>query len=527
MAPAIDAAIFDVVVVGFGPSGAVATALLGQANVKTLVVDRLHEVYDKPRAIALDHEIMRVFQQLGIVDKVAPWSEPFTPSEYYGVDHQLIKRLATVAPPYPLGYTPSLVFTQPPVEKALRELVQALPSVEVALGKECIALTQDADKVTLQLRGEDGATRTVQARYVIACDGASSSVRAAVGIELEDLDFDEPWLVVDVLVNEQGLSKLPQTSVQYCEPARPCSYVIGPKNHRRWEISLLPGEDPKYMATAEGAWSALKRWIGPDDAVLWRQACYRFHALVAKEWRKGRVFIAGDAAHQQPPFLGQGMCQGVRDVVNLTWKLRAALAGQGGDALLDSYGEERGRHVRRLTARIKEIGGVICERNVDAARARDARLLDEAGGDIKTVARQDIIPPLETGLLSSVAHRANGSLFPQPKVSVGAREALLDEIAGTGWRIVTTLPLAAVPHQVRALASALGPLICLPPDGGDAAGITDGVIEAREMEGVMAAWFARNGCIAAIVRPDHYVFGAAESTGELATMLGAVLQQVR
>jgi 3-(3-hydroxy-phenyl)propionate hydroxylase len=106
--------------------------------------------------------------------------------------------------------------------------------------------------------------------------------------------------------------------VQYCEPARPCTYVIGPGNHRRWEISLLPGEDPAWMATEAGAWSVLQRWIGPEDATLWRQASYRFHALVAREWRRGRVFIAGDAAHQQPPFLGQGMCQGVRDVVNLT-----------------------------------------------------------------------------------------------------------------------------------------------------------------------------------------------------------------
>jgi hypothetical protein len=129
-----DNAAYDVVVIGFGPSGAVAAALLGQAGVRTLVVDRTHEVYPKPRAIALDHEIMRVFQNLGLAEAIAPHCEPFTPSEYYGADGRLIKRLATVAPPYPLGHTPSMVFTQPPVEAALRRHVEALPTVEVALG---------------------------------------------------------------------------------------------------------------------------------------------------------------------------------------------------------------------------------------------------------------------------------------------------------------------------------------------------------------------------------------------------------
>jgi 3-(3-hydroxy-phenyl)propionate hydroxylase len=338
---------YDVIVVGFGPSGAVAAALLGQAGVRALVVDRSAEVYPKPRAIALDHEIMRVFQNLGLQDAVAPHCEPFTPSEYYGVDGQLIKRLATVAPPYPLGHTPSMVFTQPPVEAALRAHVQSHPLVEVALGQRFTGLEQDDDGVTVHLEGDDGQHTRVRARYVIGCDGASSAVREAVGIELEDLQFDEPWLVVDVQVNERGLAKLPATSVQYCEPARPCTYVIGPGNHRRWEISLLPGEDPAYMASEEGAWSVLRRWIGPEDATLWRQASYRFHALVAREWRSSRVFIAGDAAHQQPPFLGQGMCQGVRDAANLAWKLAAVLGGEANDALLDTYAEERREHVRR------------------------------------------------------------------------------------------------------------------------------------------------------------------------------------
>ena len=255
---------YDVAVVGFGPSGAVAAGLLGGYGLSTFVCDRSREVYDKPRAIALDHEIMRVFQQLGVAGKIAPHTEPFTDSCYYGVDGRLIRRMTTVAPPYPLGYHPSLVFTQPPVENILREHAQGLPSVHVELGTALTDLAQEAGGVTLALQDDDGRTRSVRARYVIGCDGASSTVRELAGIGLEDLGFDEPWLVVDARVNEKGLAKLPRTSAQYCEPLRPASFIIGPGNHRRWEISINEGEDPNQLATPEGAWKLLARWRKPS-----------------------------------------------------------------------------------------------------------------------------------------------------------------------------------------------------------------------------------------------------------------------
>ncbi|MBL8348613.1 MAG: bifunctional 3-(3-hydroxy-phenyl)propionate/3-hydroxycinnamic acid hydroxylase [Rubrivivax sp.] len=510
------AAPYDVAIVGFGPAGAVAAALLGQAGLRVFVCDRLAGVYEIPRAISLDHEILRVFQHIGIVEGIGPHMEPFTPSEYFGVDGQLIRRMTMVTPPYPQGHTPSVVFSQPPVERALRERVAQMPNVTVALGTELTALAEHAEEVTLSLRPADlalggvgaersgpgectpRADRTERARWLIACDGGASTVRGLVGIELEDLDFDEPWLVVDVLVNERGLAKLPKTSVQYCEPERPCTLVIGPGRHRRWEISLKAGEDPREAATPERTWALLSRWLSPEDGTLWRQASYRFHALVAAEWRSqaagraGRVFVAGDAAHMQPPFLGQGMCQGVRDVANLTWKLAAVLKGEvqgaAAEALLDSYGRERKAHVRELTSRIKAIGAVICERDVAKARARDARLLDECGGVVKDTPRQDVLPRLEAGLLAARDTSGRGTLFPQPRLTDGT---LMDERFGRGWRLVTdaTLPSAPVPPVITDVAMK------------DAA--------AGEAEGVVAAWMQRHACHAALVRPDNYVFGTA------------------
>jgi 3-(3-hydroxy-phenyl)propionate hydroxylase len=502
---------FDVVIVGFGPSGAVAACLLGQAGLRTLVIDRVRAVYDKPRAIAIDHEILRVLQNLGVAEQVLPHVAPFPASEHFGADGQLIRRIDMVPPPYPLGYVPTMVFTQPPVEAALRAHAAAYPSVEVALGVAFESLTQGSDHVALLLRDEAGEIRSVTARYVIGCDGASSAVRQHLGIAYEDLVFDEPWMVIDVMVNAAALDKLPATAAQFCEPERPGTFIVGPGNHRRWEIMLQESEDPLAMQQEARVWGLLSRWLTPQDGTLWRASSYRFHALVAREWRRGRVFLAGDAAHQQPPFIGQGMCQGIRDVVNLAWKLGHVLAGEAADSLLDSYGAERGRHVRTLTARIKAIGHMICERDPDAARARDARLLAEGGGQARTVTRQEIVPPLECGLLSANAHPANGTLFPQPWIVSPAGTVRMDEIAGGGWRMVwdgrhvpadtaADLPVKSI-RVVPGAAAATGP---------------GGLVER---DGVLAAWFDRQGCIGALVRPDHYVFGVThDAAGALALL---------
>ncbi len=509
---------FDVAVVGFGPAGATCTALLGKLGLRTLVIDRSHDVYDKPRAFALDHEIMRVFQGLGIAEAVMPHTAPFTPSEYYGVDGQLIKRLGSLPPPYPLGWAPNLVFNQPAVEAVLRERAAKFPGVEVALGAELVALAQSSDAAALTLRNQAGAARAVSARYVIGCDGASSTVRTLTGIPTDDLGFDQPWLVVDVRVTDEGAAMLPQVSIQYCEPARPTTYLVGPGNHRRWEIMLLPGEDPNVMASEAQVWCLLSRWITPRDATLWRMAAYRFHALVARDWRKGRVFIAGDAAHQQPPFTGQGMCQGIRDAANLAWKLRLVLQGKAGAHLLDTYATERAAHVRRYTTLIQGIGQLICERDPAAARARDQRLLAEAGGTVQTMPRQHLLPPLTGGLIASDAHPANGTMFPQPRVRDGNAATLLDTITGSGFRIAIRDAFLLNTLRRGDLIAQLGATVIRFGAVTSARAATD-AITVEECDGVTTRWFEQHQCQAALVRPDHYVYGVAAGAQRLEALL--------
>lgn len=507
---------YDVLVVGFGPAGAVAAGMLGARGHSTLVVDKLTGIYDKPRAIAIDHEILRHFDNMGIADEVLPYIEPFTASQHFGAQGQLIRRIDMVPAPYPLGYTPSMVFTQPPVEAIIRRHAESFDCVTIELGTEMVELDPQTNEVVATLQDAAGSQRKISAKYVVGCDGAWSHVRELSGMKFEDLVFDEPWLVVDLQVHDAALSTLPQTSAQFCDPARPTSYIMGPKNHRRWEIMLLPGEDPREMEKPENVWRLLSPWLAPQDGDLWRAAAYRFHALVADDWRRGRVMIAGDAAHQQPPFIGQGMCQGLRDVSNMVWRLDRVLKGQSSEVLLDTYTVERRRHVKALTGKIKAIGQNICERDPEAAAARDARILSEGGGKPLTITRQDIVPPIEEGLIAIEGTPARGLLFPQPVIVGGGSSRLLDKVVGAGWRVFIDGRRTALAEGADLGSDIEGVTVhsIAPVDGG-----ASDVSVLKEKDSILANWFDRHNAVGVIVRPDHYVFGAASDIAGLRQQL--------
>ncbi|HYD06432.1 MAG TPA: FAD-dependent monooxygenase, partial [Reyranella sp.] len=379
----------DVAILGYGPVGALLANLLGQAGLRVAVYERETEIFPLPRAVHFDGEAMRIFQSAGLAERIAGVARPSSQGMYFvNADGRTLMVRRGIEGRGPQGWPNNWYFHQPLLEQILRDGAARFPNVTVHLGCEILDVAD------------------LKARHVVGCDGARSLVRKAIGGRPRDLGLHQPWLVVDLLVNERGLAKLPKVSIQYCEPARPSTYLIGVGAHRRWELMLNPGEEPDV-------WQLLARWLEPGDAQLWRAASYRFHALVAREWRRDRVFLAGDAAHQQPPFTGQGMCQGIRDVANLSWKLDYVLSGKAGPGILGTYELERKAHVERLTHVIKDLGRVICERDPQAARARDRRLLAEAGGQVTTVPRQNLIPPLEGGFRSPHPHSANGTLFPK------------------------------------------------------------------------------------------------------------------
>ncbi|OWU65192.1 MAG: FAD-binding monooxygenase, partial [Armatimonadetes bacterium Cent15-Ar3] len=259
----------------------------------------------------------------------------------------------------------------------------------------------------------------------------------------------------DAIVNPDKLAQLPQTQVQYCEAERPSTFVVGPGQHRRWEIMLLPGDSLSSDFPEEQLWPLLSRWLQPHEAKLWRAAAYRFHGLVANEWRRERILLAGDAAHMTPPFMAQGMVSGLRDAHNLAWKLKRVISGQSPDALLDSYMQEREPHVRQTIHTAMGLGRIICERDPQRALERDARLRAAHGGTVKTEYRQNMIPNLGTGLIDKTTPLA-GTLFPQPWVRAGDFEGLLDDL--TGARVLAVVQGALTPEVQASFLEALAPL---------------------------------------------------------------------
>lgn len=489
----------DVVIIGCGPVGSLAANLLARAGLSVTVLERETALHPLPRAVHLDHEMLRLFQSAGVIDRVLPDMHETDGHLHVGADGGVIRYMGTVGAPRPFGWANDYFFYQPELEAHLREGFADSASARLCLGASVTGLEQDADGVTVRYTSEDGA-QSVRARWAIGCDGARSAVRKALGVQLDDLDFEEPWLVVDAEVDgpvafppvagvPEG-ADLQRLSVMMCDPKRPATVVPGRGNHRRWEFMLLPGEDDQAMMAPETVSALVGAWLGGVPHRIVRAATYRFHGLVAEQWQVGRVFLAGDAAHQTPPFFGQGMCHGLRDVANLAWKMAAIVRDGAAPALLETYQPERDPHVRAVIGAAVAAGRYICELDPAAAAARDARLRAAATpGRTQTAA--ELIPAIATGVVLGGAPGA-GERFIQSRIG----GQLLDTVTGQGWRLF-------VRHAGIAGSTGVTRI--------DAATLDDG--------GAVLGWLDRHQVDAVLVRPDHYVFGT--SRGEAQSLIDA------
>ncbi|HLH87166.1 MAG TPA: bifunctional 3-(3-hydroxy-phenyl)propionate/3-hydroxycinnamic acid hydroxylase [Xanthobacteraceae bacterium] len=508
---------YDALIIGYGPVGATLAGLLARHGLRIAVLEQAAGVYDKPRAITLDHEVMRIFQACGVAHEVAPFTAPHPGTHYLGVEREVIRIYDPQPPPHPLGWVPSGTFVQPEVEAILRAGVSRSERADVLLATQALALAPHADRVDVTVRAADGAERELAAHYVIGCDGANSFVRRTLRVGHRDLAFDEWWMVVDVrLVRPVAL---PEKCIQYCWPERPATMILGPGNLRRWEIKLLPGERPEAFGAPENVRRQLARFVDPDAIEIWRSAVYRFHALVAERWRTGRVFLVGDACHQTPPFMGQGMCAGIRDAANIAWKLALVLRAGAADALLDTYERERKPHVEALIDFAIRAGEVIGELDLAKARARDAALLDLLRSGRAETIRQRYIPNLTTGVLDTASGAVAGTLFVQPRVGEAGEGTLLDDVVGPGFLLVTRSEEA----QARLSAAALdvwrrlaGERIVI---GASVAGEAEGIRRFSERGSLFADWMAHHGAAAVVARPDRYVYGIARDANELNRMI--------
>jgi 3-(3-hydroxy-phenyl)propionate hydroxylase len=489
----------EVLVVGLGPVGAALAALLARRGVAVVAVERDTALYPLPRAVHFDHEIMRLFQHLGVADEVGRQTTPNPAYEFRTADGQLLMSFAPMAETAS-GWASGYMFHQPSLERALRDILATEPAAQMRIGCQLEGLVQDPGGVTARVVDSDGATE-IRARYLVACDGGGSPVRQAVGIGLSDYGFDEPWLVVDVKL--QPGARAPDVNLQVCDPERPTTCVLSGPGRHRWEFMLLPGETSEDVLRDGFIESLLGPWdCGPLE--IERRAVYRFHGLVAETWRLGRVLLAGDAAHQMPPFAGQGLCSGLRDAANLAWKLDAVLGGRADEALLDTYQPEREPHTRALIELAIGMGRLVCTLDQAAADARDAEMLAQRAAGVAPLPAPRSAP-LGAGCIL-VGTPGAGELFPQPTLGEGVRRLRLDDALGEGPWLITRRPAPV------GLGIAIYDL--------DHPALSPFLLD-------LLRWFSAQNTPAVLVRPDRYVFGTGEPAALAAAWAAALKPEIQ
>jgi len=483
---------FDVVIVGRGPVGATLANLLGLCGVRTLVLEREARTYHLPRAVHFDDECMRVFQTIGLADAILPHVILSPGMLFLDAQGKMLLDWSRPQTPTPMGWNLSYRFHQPDLEDVLIGGLARWPHVTVR--NRCDVFALDQDQHGVRVRYEDlsnGRLTEVRAGHVIGCDGARSLVRRFIGSGMDDLGFHERWLVIDVLL-KRNRDDLGDYSIQHCDPRRPATYVRGTGTRRRWEITVLPDEDSQEISQPAKVWELLSRWLRPDDAELERAAVYTFHSVIARQWRHDRLLLAGDSAHQTPPFLGQGMCAGIRDAANLAWKLAAVIGERAAPDLLDTYQSERQPHVRAFIELAIRLGGVINTKAIEAGLAAgEAR----ENAPVRLEVKKPLLGPgLALGDLPLAGH-----LAPQFQLKNGCRSD--DQI---GYSHLLLVESAAT--LLSRLAHSQAGIKLLTND--DAEGL--------------GPWLREHGLTAALARPDRYIRGTARNDVELDRLIAAI-----
>jgi len=511
---------FDVVILGLGPVGCTAAILLTHAGMRVAAIERDTEVYRLPRAVNLDGEIVRAMQPLGLAEEVNDLLQPLRAGERAGFANSRREYLfGNTQKDFGVnGWKPINMFDQPELEGFLRETAVAHDLLTAFIGYEATAFTDRGGAVEVEVQplgSQADDTTRIQGTYLLACDGASSFTRKALHIGWHNLGYDHDWLVVDV-ITKPGHT-LGVDTLQVCSPDRITTYVATKDPYRRWEFKLNQGETWQQMLDEENIHTLIDEWTPRDTYDIRRAAMYQFHAATADTWRVGNVFIAGDAAHQTPPFLGQGMNAGMRDVVNLCWKLPMVLRGQAEDALLDSYQAERDAHAHDLVEWAVSIGRLMDHLAAVEAAQRAGKTPPETPPALRSAGygqgREQ--PPLRTGVLieSQVSREGvTGYLLSQPMVTSAQGECRFDDVLGAGFAVVgkseADLKLSAASSAVIAALDAR--LVSL-----------EGLQNTR---GHFDRAFDFTNAL--IVRPDRYVFGHVDDHYSLDALVAELARKL-
>jgi 3-(3-hydroxy-phenyl)propionate hydroxylase len=482
---------YPVVIVGAGPTGMTAAALLAQHGVDVVVFERTRDVTPIPRAVHFDDEVMRIFDRAGFGEAMADIATPIHGMQLLSQDRRLLCSFDREGVG-PHGFSRANGFDQPELERVMRRALSARAGVRLRYGVEVQAVEPRPHGAPMRVTARDletGALETVEASFVLGCDGARSRLREFVGTSLEDLGFHARWMVVDVETTEA--LPLYQGVLQVCSTERPATYVHVGRGRHRWEFMLVDGDTPEAMQEDRRVRSLLEPFLGDlaGRVTLRRRAVYAFHSLIANSYRRGRLFLLGDAAHQTPPFIGQGMGAGIRDADNLAWKLAWVLSGRAHESLLDTYQSERRAHTRAVIGRAVLLGRVMQMRRATAARDVLLRATAQSRHAMDWVMR-GAYPCYARGPAVGIDGARGGEHAPRFPLARAGRSSHLDDVLGSDFGLVFRgdRERVAWPHG-------FGQALSLGHD-------------VEDPQGAVSSWLDRMRADAVLIRPDKVVMAA-------------------
>ncbi len=346
-------AFVPVLVVGAGPTGLLSANLLGTYGVETLIVEQNATTSDLPKAILLDDEGLRALQAVGLAERVVERIISGYGARYYSPEGECFA--AVESPLTRHGYPRRNSFLQPDLERIMAAGLKRFSCVRAAFEAKLVSLENGTDRVAARLELADGSHHELTCGFVLACDGARSTAREELGIEMPGMTDSRDWVVIDT-INDPDAD---QFSKFFCDPARPMVSIPAPGGGRRYEYMILPGEDPQVMAKRDTLRAVLSRFRMVPDGDILRAVVYTFHARIAARLVAGRIALIGDAAHLSPPFAGQGMNAGLRDAFNVAWKVKLALDGNASPDILESYEVERAGPITKMIDYAVALGEIV------------------------------------------------------------------------------------------------------------------------------------------------------------------------
>lgn len=521
---------FDVAIVGYGPTGQAAASLLSKLGHRVCAYERWPSLYGLPRLIGFDAESARMLQAAGDVNVALRESCPireyttydgdFTPLIHYewGEDHLC-------------GYPIKTATYQPYIEDAMDDAARGR-GARINTGWQVTEVSQDVDGVDLVAvpwSREDGSanlepatSKKVRAKYLIGADGANSVVRDNLSFPRENFPYHDAWLSIDI----ERRQPLPDRFIyghswQVADVGKVLVAVPAGTHRMRFEFQVDPDADHTPLLQEDVAYGMLEEHLGitREQVEIVRLTIYPFGAMLAQEWRRGRIFLAGDAAHLMPPFLGEGAASGMRDAVTLAWKLDLVLRGVAEPSLLDTYQEERLPHVRHHVLVSVAIGEVVTERDPEKSAARTAELRE---GNAPP-------PPPDPTLTEGVLLRDEdgelvvqaGELAPQGWIHLEGATGRFDDVVGWGFQLVVADadPFELLNEDQRVFLESIQ---C------KAVGVTTREDSGLALDITWAydRWFEEHGVVAFLMRPDFYIFGTVAKAAQIPGMVEALRAQL-